>query len=82
MDIVPAGKFEVKLEFEDDSFELTYAEIKSDGTFSCESKRALAGKPFKMFFVSDDDLFYQYQCKIEDQSGSLIHGKLSGLSFR
>lgn len=81
MNIVPAGKFEVKLEFEDDSFELTQAELQSDGTFLCKSKRATDGKPFKMIFVSDDDVFHQYQCKIEDRNDFLIKGKLSNLSF-
>lgn len=81
MDIIPTGKFEVKLEFEDDSFELTQAELKADGTFSCESKKASDGEPFKMIFVSDDEAYHQYQCKIEDRAHFLINGKLSKLNF-
>lgn len=81
MNVMPTGKFEVKLEFEDDSFELTSADISADGTFFCTSKKAKVGKPFKMVFVTDDDQFQEFNCLINSECDSVLTGKLNNLSF-
>jgi hypothetical protein len=81
MEIVPTGKFEVKLEFEDDSFELIDAEIFADGTFLCESNKATIGKTFKMVFVDSADTYKEFQCSIKSKTELKVFGELSKLTF-
>jgi len=81
MELVPAGKFQVKLEFEDDSFELTEAEILPNGKFSCISASVTEKTPFKMVFLADDNDLKEYLCSVETIQNKLIHGKLKNLDM-
>lgn len=74
------GKFEVKLEFEDDSFELTEAELLPDNNFVCKSSKITNKNPFKMVFLFGEDL-KEFNCTVETVQNKLICGKLDKLDM-
>lgn len=75
------GNFPAKLEFEDDSFELTVAELSKNGSFRCKVKTTLpAGiERFRMALM-DEDILSEFECNIVENRDGLIFGNLSPLS--
>lgn len=71
------GRFPVTLEFEDDSFEHTEAEILSDNRFTCLLKSQNEVAKFKMLLVTAEGL-QQYRCVVEkSEEKNIVVGQLS-----
>lgn len=58
------GKHPVKLEFEDDSFDVTFAEFHKDGTFSCKSSRALLEPQFRLVVLDTKGVLWEVDCTV------------------
>lgn len=72
----PRGKFRVKIEFEDDSFEHTDAELLPENRFQCRVKSAAGATAFKMLFLTDEGL-QQFRCVAEKaEQKDLVSGTL------
>ena len=67
------GQFDVKLEFEDDSFELTRASISKDGRFSVDTKTVKAPSKIKMVLMRDEQLL-EYRCVVEEVAQNIATG--------
>lgn len=74
------GNFSVKLEFSDDSFELTDAQISSGGHFSCASKKNPSDFNFKMVLLSPENELLVFSCSVDKVQEGLITGRISELS--
>lgn len=79
MNVAPEGKFSVKIEFNDDSFELTDAIISKNGTFTFSSSKTASQKRFKMIFLSPEQELLEFLCDVQEVSGQSVTGRLSKL---
>ena len=79
MNVAPEGKFSVKIEFNDDSFELTDAVISKNGIFTFSSPKSTNQKQFKMIFLSPEQELLEFLCDVEEVRGLCVTGRLNKL---
>ena len=56
------GNYPVKLEFEDDSFDLTTAIFHKSGKITCESRKALSFSKFRLVVLDQSGRLREIEC--------------------
>jgi len=79
LEIMIEGTFPVKIEFEDDSFELSEATFSGTGQFSLVSNNELVRKPFRISMVSQENELLEFLCESKKVDGTFVSGTLSTL---